>query len=205
MQYLKDEIRQRILAAAREEFYTQGFTDASIRVIAKNAGISSGNVYRYFPSKALIFDELVGDVYEQFIQTLSEIEAQQTKKDLSHPSDCKSCLERVDKAVLGLFASHQLEIRLLLFKSQGSAYANLKGEMLRLVQSTLLKSLPFDKMPETLANEHELAAGALAACLVESTCYVLEHSKEQTPINSLLNEIVLLHSLGLQHYFARFN
>mgnify|MGYP004615222331 FL=1 len=55
MQYLKREIRDRILQAAVEEFKEHGFSDASIRNIANNAEISLGNVYRYFSNKETLY------------------------------------------------------------------------------------------------------------------------------------------------------
>ena len=55
MQYLKREIRDRILQAAVEEFKEHGFSDASIRNIANNAEISLGNVYRYFSNKESLY------------------------------------------------------------------------------------------------------------------------------------------------------
>ena len=48
MQYLKKEIKDRILASAVDEFKEHGFANASIRNIANNAEISLGNIYRYF-------------------------------------------------------------------------------------------------------------------------------------------------------------
>ncbi len=55
MQYLKKEIRERILAAAVEEFKEEGYSDASIRNIANNAEISLGNVYRYYTNKESLY------------------------------------------------------------------------------------------------------------------------------------------------------
>lgn len=202
MQYLKDEVRQRILTAAQDEFYTQGFTEASIRVIAKNAGISSGNVYRYFPSKALIFDELVGSVYHQFLKDLASIEQAQQQKTIVEPSDCKSCMENLDRAILNLYAANRMAILLLLFKSQGSDYGNVKDELHRLVKSTLMKSMPFQHLPNLTAESQSIMAGALAASLIESTCFLLANSNDQTPTTELLGEIVMVQSLGLQYYFS---
>lgn len=70
MQYLKKEIRERILVAAVEEFKEQGYADASIRNIANNAEISLGNIYRYFTNKEALYfaviDPFMGSV-RQFV------------------------------------------------------------------------------------------------------------------------------------------
>ena len=44
MQILKDNIRNKILAAASTEFNDKGFENASMRKIAAKAGITPGNV-----------------------------------------------------------------------------------------------------------------------------------------------------------------
>ena len=59
MQYLKQEIRDRILSAAVEEFKINGYADASIRNIANNAQISLGNIYRYFTNKESLYFAVV--------------------------------------------------------------------------------------------------------------------------------------------------
>ena len=59
MQYLKDNVRQKIYKAAVEEFKTRGYQDASIRDIAKNAGISLGNIYRYYDNKEALYIAII--------------------------------------------------------------------------------------------------------------------------------------------------
>ena len=51
MQVLKDDIKKRILNAAKQEFAKRGFIKTSMRDIAKGAGVGVGNLYNYFPSK----------------------------------------------------------------------------------------------------------------------------------------------------------
>lgn len=48
-----------ILASARRAFIEKGFDGASMQDLAKAAGMSVGNFYRYFPSKAAIVAALV--------------------------------------------------------------------------------------------------------------------------------------------------
>lgn len=48
-----------LLAAVRTAFAEKGFDGASMQDLARAAGISVGNFYRYFPSKAAIVDQLI--------------------------------------------------------------------------------------------------------------------------------------------------
>jgi AcrR family transcriptional regulator len=48
-----------ILALARAAFIEKGFDGASMQDLARAAGMSAGNFYRYFPSKAALIEALI--------------------------------------------------------------------------------------------------------------------------------------------------
>lgn len=50
-----DERKEKILEVGIEEFATKGYENANINVIAKNAGISIGLMYKYFSTKTDLF------------------------------------------------------------------------------------------------------------------------------------------------------
>ena len=56
---MRAEAHAKISAAALEVFAEYGYHGATMRQIAKAAGLSGGLVYHYFPSKEKIFRRLV--------------------------------------------------------------------------------------------------------------------------------------------------
>lgn len=54
--------RVRILAAARELVAEGGWQHAHVATVATKAGLATGTVYRYFPSKAELFAEVLANV-----------------------------------------------------------------------------------------------------------------------------------------------
>ena len=48
-----------IRQAAVSEFMDKGFAGASLRQIVKNAGVTTGAFYKYYPTKEALFAELV--------------------------------------------------------------------------------------------------------------------------------------------------
>lgn len=68
MQYLKEQVRERILQSAREEFIAHGFSNASIRNIADGSGTSLGNIYRYFTDKEALYIAVI----EGFVHNSAE-------------------------------------------------------------------------------------------------------------------------------------
>ena len=51
--------RDRILLAARKLVAEGGFREAQVAAVAAAAGLSTGTIYRYFPSKAELFVEVL--------------------------------------------------------------------------------------------------------------------------------------------------
>ena len=70
MQYLKKDIKDRIIAAAIEEFKLNGYSNASIRNIANNAEISLGNIYRYFTNKEALYFAVINPFMESFREAI---------------------------------------------------------------------------------------------------------------------------------------
>ena len=62
MQVLKEDIRDRILAIARQQFAQNGYSKTSMREIAGLAGVGVGNIYNYFVNKDELFREVVRPV-----------------------------------------------------------------------------------------------------------------------------------------------
>src|SRR5580658_9276245 len=52
------ERRERILEAAERAFVRNGFHATTMQLVADEAGMSAGNLYRYFPSKEAIVEGL---------------------------------------------------------------------------------------------------------------------------------------------------
>ena len=59
---------QMILSAAIQEFLEKGFTSASLRNIAKKAGVTTGALYGYYDSKEDLFEALVGEHYNFLLE-----------------------------------------------------------------------------------------------------------------------------------------
>ena len=70
-----DDRRARIVAAAESAFVRHGFHAATMQHVAEAAGMSAGNLYRYFPSKEAIVEALCvvdqgerGDIFTRLVR-----------------------------------------------------------------------------------------------------------------------------------------
>lgn len=70
-QVLKEEVRQRILAAALEVFAGHGYLGATMALIAERAGLGTASLYRYYASKDDLFAAVVTpDLAQRFASLL---------------------------------------------------------------------------------------------------------------------------------------
>ena len=142
MQIKKDEVKQKLLDAARHEFMEQGFEGASIRSIVKTANTTIGNFYNYFQSKEAIFTALVKDIYNGFSYILSN-HNNIPLPDLEHELDMYNLDIALLRSVLAELIGKVLYILnssfiLLIEKSHGTKYENSKQELIDMMSEHFL-------------------------------------------------------------------
>lgn len=67
--------RERILVAARELVAAGGYRNAPVTAVAAQAGVSTGLIYRHFPSKAELFVEVLSAAVAHEVEILEGIAA----------------------------------------------------------------------------------------------------------------------------------
>lgn len=186
MQYLKDDVKENIIKAALNEFSEKGYCDSSMRVIAHNAGIVMGNIYRYFENKEALFNSTVGPVYDQISKMVAK--AQKEIEAVQGPWSDEQAMKMVKSIynkILETFSGHGKEILILLDKSAGSVYENTKTELISQIQS-ILKT----RLTQEVTLDDPFIFYVVAAAFVEGICVVLRdtgsHDKEAL-IGSLSN------------------
>jgi AcrR family transcriptional regulator len=65
LKQIRDERKEQIKRAALVTFARQGFTGTKTSMIAAEAGISEGLIYRYYKSKDELFAEIVAELLEE--------------------------------------------------------------------------------------------------------------------------------------------
>lgn len=129
----KTSTRKKILEAGKYEFLSKGFLAASLRNIAKEAGVTTGACYGYFSSKEALFASLVephaAAVMGRFMEAQSEFtalpEAEQPEHVGRESADC--VLWMVDYIYRNFDA-----FKLLICHAQGTAYEHFVHNMVEI-------------------------------------------------------------------------
>ena len=119
MQVLKEDIRDRILAIARQQFAQNGYSKTSMREIAGLAGVGVGNIYNYFVNKDELFREVVRPVLYALEAMLQEHHGIRGEDIMMMRSEkyLKSCIDEY----VSLINTHRGLMEILLFRAQGSS------------------------------------------------------------------------------------
>ncbi len=119
MQVLKENIRGRILAVARQQFRHNGYSKTSMREIAELAGVGVGNIYHYFTNKDELFCEVVRPVLYALEAMLQEHHGIRGEDIMMMRSEkyLKACIDEY----VSLINTHRGLMEILLFRAQGSS------------------------------------------------------------------------------------
>lgn len=120
-----EDTKRLILDTAKKEFSEKGYNDASIRKIAKSAGLTTGAIFRYYPDKNSLFSALVAPVANHLLETYK------TGGSLGFDSLTEGSPEQIwdiSKKILDDLVEYVFEnkdvFHLLIGKSAGSSYEN---------------------------------------------------------------------------------
>ena len=126
MQVLKEDIRSRVLAAARRQFGRKGYSGTSMREIAASAGVGVGNIYNYFTSKDDLFREVVRPVLCALEAMLQEHHGIRGEDIMAMRSEkyLESCIDEY----VSLIDRHRGLMEILLLRAQGSSLEHFRLE-----------------------------------------------------------------------------
>ncbi|WP_311148664.1 TetR/AcrR family transcriptional regulator [Dialister invisus] len=125
-----EDTKQLILDTAKEEFLEKGYNDASVRNIAKRAGLTTGAIFRYFDDKESLFAALVKPVADYMLAAYQDGDQRgfDLLSDGQHYDMWDVSKEVLDSLVNFIFENSDT-FSLLINKSAGSNYENFVDEI----------------------------------------------------------------------------
>lgn len=193
MQYLKEAIKNRIITAALNEFKEKGYLGASMRDIARNAGVAIGNVYRYFKNKDELFNSIMEPVYTEFISLVFSVGK---VDDLVQNSHSVAATEITD-TLIEVFRRHGTELLIMIDKSQGSKYANMKGELVRLADVRMKNELLPKFRENGVLIQDEFITYVIASTFIEGLFIILRNYTDEAKITYLVNQFLNLYFMDI--------
>ncbi len=131
-QVLKEEVERAIRRAALEVFARDGYEGATMAAMGREAGVSTGNIYRYFGSKEALFEAVIPDALAKTLMALVEarVAALRGVTDLSQlPPQAPFRLFSAE--LLWLCISHRHAVVVLLARARGTPHADFGQRLTR--------------------------------------------------------------------------
>ena len=121
----RTETQMKILEVGKKEFLEKGFKDASLNKIVAEAGFTKGAFYGYYPDKAALFEDLVGEAAKGLLEQFKA--AQSAHFDLVSEEKTKDSL-KLSNEYLRVFVeymyAHFDAFKLILCRAEGTGYAD---------------------------------------------------------------------------------
>lgn len=89
-----EKTREKILDTAIKHFLRDGFSGASLRSIVKDAGLTTGAFYKYYPTKEMLFDALI-DPYIEYIYEIYDGILADFEKLSAHDRQMQPMMEQI--------------------------------------------------------------------------------------------------------------
>lgn len=171
MQYQKEEVRNRIIEAAFEEF-RKGYSRTNMLAISNRAKVPIGNLYRYFPSKEELFSTLVTGARAEIIKIITEGFARYGEILNKDPSAIGDILTALAVEVASASELYEREFSLLTDKSGGSKFEKFSDEINSVVKNSIFESI--------FGGENEILCDMVVAGIVLGTYGIISRCPKET-------------------------
>ena len=106
----RDKRRREILDVAARLFAENGYESVTLRAIADELGYAHAALYRYFPGKFSVVDEICRETFDGLMVKVQKVEAKGSTE--------KETLFQVSRAFISFCLKHPMQFRAVFFNSQ---------------------------------------------------------------------------------------
>ena len=126
MEANSSDVRGHLLSVARELFYRRGYQRVTMRAIATRAAMSQGNIYNYFPTKALLFEAILAPA----LTAIDAFDNQCVDLDPTSRDWIVSMLPTLMREFSKLMERYHRELHIMFCGVQGSCLVNYRDKFI---------------------------------------------------------------------------
>ena len=195
------ETKQKLLESAKKEFLEKGFTGASLRTIAANAGVTTGAMYRHFKDKDAFFCALVDDVIDYVTQMvmLANTENHQLFDSMAIKNHMAFETESATALINYMYDNFDA-FTLLLTKAAGSTHENFQDDICNIYTKnfdTIYKWMYKNKI--ATKRIPQMTVHTIASTVINAYCEIVLHKMEKKDALAFIESIVEFTNYGCMH------
>ena len=192
------ETKKKLLESAKKEFLEKGFTGASLRTIAANAGVTTGAMYRHFKDKNAFFCALVDDAITVTKQVITLADPKNHEK--LTPAQMQEHME-FEKKSTDDFLNYMYEnfdaFTLLLRKSAGSTHEHFQEDICDLYTKNCEKTFAW-MYEQKIATKQvsPMTIHFMASTIINAFCDIILHNMTQKEAKEYISDIMEFSNYG---------
>jgi AcrR family transcriptional regulator len=197
MQTLKEEIRNKIIEAAVSEIAQNGYEKASMRTIAKAAGISVSNTYNYYRSKEELFESIIEPVYDE-VKNIFRQSLQQSLKKVAGGNTLQPFIDGIVNSFVQMDDRQRRLLIILAEKSAGTKYENSREEMVGLLKMHLAEAVRQPGSAGQIDESQGYILNIIAANYIDGLLKVLNDYRSREWAEANLRTLLTYHLNGIK-------
>jgi AcrR family transcriptional regulator len=139
-QVLKEEVRNRILEAAEKLFFHEGYKGATMGLIAEEADVATGNIYKYFSNKDELFRTVITEEFINELYMLTEKRVKTLSAEIMNDVSIKSLEKNRDaNNLLRFWVRNRVKTVILLDRADGSIYESVRNSYFNMMINESIK------------------------------------------------------------------
>jgi hypothetical protein len=166
MQYLKDEVRNKIVKEALKEFKQFGYKGTS------------------FNSKEDLYENIIGTLYHMIIDYINQFD------EVELNDKAELIFYELMEKIMEIFNESSTEIAILLNKSEGSKYENCKNTFIDFVTRIVTEKMKYELSVEGKRLKDNFVIYLISYSLVESIAIILEKRSDGAEVRKLILNII---------------
>jgi len=198
---ISEATKDKILQSAKAEFLEKGFTAASLRTIAANAGLTTGAMYRHFKDKDALFCALVDDAIDNTL-TLIKAGGVENHENLEDPVNGHHADDEKDMMIKFIDYIYQNfdAFTLLLTKAAGSTHEKFLDEICDKYTENVIQTVNWMKQKFNVTKPiDDMSIHVLASATVNAFAETVLHKMKKQEALIFISNIQEFFHFGFMH------
>ncbi len=194
--------RAKILRAAKQEFFTNGFADTNVRAIAEKAGVTTGALYNLFDNKDGIFEALVSGVFDEFLAIVTHHDVFGAENFGMKTSDLSAIIELSQYRFLKMvdfFYDNWDAMKLIVCCSKGSSYEHIFDKAIDVTERETLRLLKLDGIK--MSRRIRFFIHVMVTSHFENLKEIFYHNLKKSEAVEYILDFNIYHCAGWKQYW----
>ena len=202
----KDELntRAKILYAAKQEFFTNGFAATNVRAVAEKAGVTTGALYNLFNNKDGIFEALVSGVFDEFLNILTHRDVFDAENFGMKTSDLSAITEVSQRRFLKMidfFYNNWDAMKLIVCCSKGSSYEHIFDKAIDITEKDTFRLLKLDGVK--MSRRIRFFIHVMVTSHFENLKEIFYHNLKKSEAVEYVLDFNIYHCAGWKQYWVK--